>query len=303
MGPTGTGKTVLAVDLARALDGEVISVDSALVYRGMDIGTAKPDAGERGGVPHHLIDILDPAEAYSAAAFRRDALALIEAIRQRGRLPILAGGTMLYFRALIDGIAEMPETPRELQAELEAEWQSHGAEALHGELQRVDPASAARIHINDPQRLLRALAVYRVSGRSLSDWHGQPSASGYGGPMVKLGLLPADRPRHRALVAKRFEAMMAAGFEDEVRALYRRPDLSADMPAMRCVGYRQLWRYLDGEWDLETAVEKAVTATRQLAKRQMTWLRKEPDLQALDPFELQPESVVNGLRERLSWRK
>ncbi|EDY87589.1 tRNA delta(2)-isopentenylpyrophosphate transferase [gamma proteobacterium HTCC5015] len=297
MGPTATGKTALAVALAQALDGEVVSVDSALVYRGMDIGTAKPDWAERDGVPHHLIDIIEPNQTYSAADFRRDALALIGDVHARGRVPILAGGTMLYFRALLDGMAEMPESDPAARAGLEAELAQRGAQALHQELQQVDSHAAERIHLNDPQRLLRALEVYRSSGVPLSEWHVRAQQSAYAGPVLKLGLIPEDRPRHRALVASRFMAMIEAGFADEVQALYRRGDLRLDMPSVRCVGYRQLWQYFNGDWDWDLAVEKAITATRQLAKRQMTWLRKESDLTAWNAFELNRAESVDFVRD------
>lgn len=299
MGPTATGKTARSIDLAQAFDGEVISVDSALIYRGMDVGTAKPDAAERAGIPHHLIDIRDPAESYSVAEFRADALGLIEEIQARGKLPILAGGTMLYFRALLDGLAQLPEADAEVRRQLEAELSTRGAALLHRALAEVDPAAAERIHVNDPQRLLRALEVYRVSGRPLSEFHREQEAQRFALPHLKLGLIPYDRPRHRELVATRFAQMLEQGFMEEVEKLYQRSDLSLELPSMRSVGYRQAWQYLAGEWDFATMREKAVTATRQLAKRQMTWLRKEPDLQEWDCFELDPASLQRQVEDFL----
>lgn len=285
MGPTATGKTALAIEVAQRFNGEIISVDSALVYRGMDIGTAKPNADELAAAPHHLIDICDPRDAYSAAAFRKDALDLIEAIHQRGKLPILVGGTMLYYRALIDGIAEMPESDETVRAELESQLKEQGAQALHDELARVDPTAAARIHVNDPQRLLRALEVYRASGQTLTSFHEAQKAASLAYPHLKIALIPDDRERHRDLVAQRYDQMLEQGFLAEVRQLYQREDLHLDLPSIRSVGYRQAWLHLQGEYTFEEMRERAIIATRQLAKRQMTWLRKEPDLVTWNCFE------------------
>jgi len=275
MGPTASGKTRLAIQLAQALDGEVISVDSALVYRGMDIGTAKPSLEEREGVPHHLIDIIDPAESFSTGQFRERALALMAEITSRGRLPILAGGTMLYFNALFNGLAELPAADEAVRGQIDAEAARLGWAKLHGELARIDPAAAARIHPNDPQRIQRALEVYRLTGVPLSEL----CAQGRGEPppfnIVRLVLAPGDRQVLHGLIRRRFLAMLEQGFVDEVRALYRRGDLRADLPAIRAVGYRQVWAWLDGEGDYAEMVERGVISTRQFAKRQFTWLRRE----------------------------
>lgn len=285
MGPTATGKTAFAIEAAEALDGEIISVDSALVYTGMDVGTAKPNADELASIPHHLIDICDPAESYSAAQFRANALELIEDIHARGKLPILAGGTMLYFRALLDGIAQMPEADEVVRAQLNQQLQEQGAQKLHDELAEFDPEAAQRIHVNDPQRLLRAIEVYRISGKPLSVFHQEQKATQLDYPHLKVGLIPDDRERHRGLVAERFELMLEQGFLTEVEGLMQRADLHLDLPSMRSVGYRQAWLHLTGEWDYDTMCERAVIATRQLAKRQMTWLRKEENLNQWNCFD------------------
>lgn len=272
MGPTASGKTDLAIELAQALGGELISVDSALVYRGLDIGSAKPD------YPHHLVDICDPTDAYSAARFARDAGAAIEAIRSQGRLPILVGGTMLYFRALLMGLAPMPEADPQLRADIAAKAESEGWPAIHAELAAVDPDSAARIHPNHSQRLSRALEVYRQTGIPLSQFHDGPDMPAFGGDVLAIALAPEDRSVLHKRIARRFDAMLNNGFIEEVQALRRRGDLHRELPAIRAVGYRQLWEHLDGEYSLDEARERAIVATRQLAKRQFTWLRKWPDL-------------------------
>ena len=271
MGPTASGKTDLAIALAEALDGELISVDSALVYRGLDIGSAKPD------YPHHLVDICDPGEAYSAARFVTDARQVLADVRARGRRPILVGGTMLYYRALLQGLAPMPGADPAVRAEIEAQAQREGWPSVHQALAAVDPASAARIHPNHSQRLMRALEVYRVSGRPLSEIHGADDGEP-GIPSIPIALAPRERTVLHERIATRFHAMMAAGFLDEVRALHARGDLHSGLPALRAVGYRQLWEHLDGHCSLDEAVERGIAATRQLAKRQFTWLRKWPDL-------------------------
>jgi tRNA dimethylallyltransferase len=281
MGPTASGKTELAMDLARALPAEIVSVDSALVYRQMDIGTAKPSAELRAEVPHHLIDLLDPAEAYSAGRFRRDALAAMEAIRDRGRVPILVGGTMLYFRALQRGLAELPEADSVIRAELDEAAARRGWPALHQDLARVDPAAAARIQPGDSQRIQRALEVWRLTGVPLSSLQADGLEIPEGWRFLKLGLAPASRPELHARIEHRFRAMMAAGLLAEVERLFARGDLHPGLPAIRAVGYRQLWAFLAGECSLEAAEERAIVATRQLAKRQWTWLRAEPGLQYL----------------------
>lgn len=282
MGPTASGKTALAIELVQNLPCEIISVDSALVYRGMDIGTAKPDAAELALAPHRLIDICDPSDAYSAARFRADALVEMSEISAKGHIPLLVGGTMLYFRALEYGLSPLPEANAEVRAELEREAKVSGWEAMHAQLQRVDPASAARIHPNDPQRIQRALEVYRLSGQPLSRLQGQMQENALPYRLVKLARAPRSRAVLHQRIAERFNAMLALGFEDEVRHLLQRNDLAPEMPSLRSVGYRQMIRYLQGEWDRETMIERGIIATRQLAKRQFTWLRSYPDVHWLD---------------------
>jgi tRNA dimethylallyltransferase len=289
MGPTASGKTGLAVAWARRFDGEIVSVDSALVYRGLDIGAAKPDAAERGGVPHHLIDVRDPWQAYSAAEFATDARDAIAGILARGRLPILAGGTGLYFRALLRGLSAMPDADPATRAEIESEASERGWGVLHAELARVDPAAASRIHANDPQRIQRALEVYRLSGRAISAWQADaPTAPGLPCRVLKLVVAPRERAELHARIEARFDAMLAAGFLDEVRALRALPPLQAhpaatELPAIRAVGYRQAWEHLDGNSTAEEFRDRAIFATRQLAKRQLTWLRGERDARWFDP--------------------
>jgi tRNA dimethylallyltransferase len=276
MGPTASGKTALGVQLAQALNGEIISVDSALVFKGMDIGTAKPSLSERGGIPHHLIDILDPSEAFSTGQFRSLALELMSDITQRGKLPILVGGTMLYFNALSNGLAQLPAADPAIRARLDQELLELGNHALHQRLAKIDPKAAARIHPNDPQRVQRALEVYELSGQALSDFF-PDTAKNLPYHVRKLIIAPTDRAILHAKIAERFRQMLVQGFLDEVRALFQREDLNEILPAIRCVGYRQVWEYLQGETDFDTMTEKAIAATRQLAKRQFTWLRKETD--------------------------
>ena len=282
-GPTGSGKSEWALRLAQELPIEIISADSAQVYRGMDIGTAKPAAGIRARVPHHLLDIRDPAERYSAGDFARDARAAIARVHAHGRLPVVVGGTQLYLRALVRGIAALPAASPEVRARLEAEAAARGWAALHAELARLDPRAAAKIHPNDPQRIQRALEVHAVSGRTLSDW--QASAAPPAGDVrwLQFALIPGDRAVLARALAARFEAMLEAGLLAEVTALYQRGDLSAELPSIRSVGYRQLWAHCAGETSLREAVGQAITATRQLAKRQLTWLRSEGAYQALEP--------------------
>ncbi|NOV28613.1 tRNA (adenosine(37)-N6)-dimethylallyltransferase MiaA [Methylomonas sp. ZR1] len=277
MGPTASGKTVLGVALAQALDTEIISVDSALVYRGMDIGTAKPDIAERGGVPHHLIDILDPSESFSTGQFRDRALALMADMTERGKLPVLVGGTMLYFSALTQGLAQLPAADPEIRQRLDHELQTLGKDALHARLAQVDPQAAARIHVNDPQRIQRALEVFEISGRPLSSFFDANQQAEHPYRFIKLIIAPEQRSTLHDKIAERFDLMLKHGFLDEVQALWRRGDLDESMPSIRCVGYRQAWSYLSGEYDLATMRDKAIIATRQLAKRQFTWLRKEQD--------------------------
>ena len=284
-GPTASGKTAAALAVAAELPVEIISVDSALVYRGMDIGTAKPSAAELAAVPHHLVDILDPLQAYSAAEFVRDASRLIGEIHARGRHPLLVGGTMLYFKALFDGLDDMPPADATVRAAIDAQARTEGWPALHAELTRVDPVTAARLQPGDSQRIQRALEVYRVTGRPLSTLHTR-SSDAPPSPMAQattlISLEPQDRAWLHARIAQRFDAMLAAGFLDEVRTLRARGDLHLDLPSMRCVGYRQAWELLDAQaahgdaLALDTLRERGIQATRQLAKRQITWLRSMP---------------------------
>ncbi|AEF24062.1 tRNA (adenosine(37)-N6)-dimethylallyltransferase MiaA [Pseudomonas fulva] len=290
MGPTASGKTDLALALARVLPCELISVDSALVYRGMDIGTAKPDRATLEAFPHHLVDIRDPSEAYSAADFRRDALAAMADITARGRIPLLVGGTMLYYKALLDGLADMPGADAEVRAELEARAEQDGLAALHAELQAVDPQSAVRIHPNDPQRLVRALEVFRVSGMTMTQLREQQSeaaAEGGGLPytVAQLAIAPAQRQILHERIAKRFDLMLEQGFVAEVERLHRRGDLHGEMPSIRAVGYRQVWDHLEGRLSAAQMRERGIIATRQLAKRQFTWLRSWQNVHWLDSLD------------------
>jgi tRNA dimethylallyltransferase len=275
MGPTASGKTALSVQLAQTLNGEIISVDSALVFRGMDIGTAKPTLAERGGIPHHLIDMLDPSESYSTGQFRKQALALMADITQRGKIPILTGGTMLYFNVLNSGLALLPEADPAIRAKLDQDLEQLGKAALHQRLAAVDPESAARIHPNDPQRVQRALEVYEISGKPLTSFFIAAQAQDIPYRKIKLIVAPQDRAILHGIIAQRFKLMLGQGFMDEVVGLYQRGDLTDKMPSIRAVGYREAWSYLQGDYDFQTMTEKAIIATRQLAKRQFTWLRRE----------------------------
>ena len=287
-GPTAAGKTAAALAIAAEHDGEIISVDSALVYRGMDIGTAKPEPHELAAVPHHLINIRDPLDAYSAAEFVKDAQALITDIHARGKLPLLVGGTMLYFKALFDGLDDMPAASPEVRAALEAEAAALGWPAMHAQLAVVDPVTAARLAPADSQRIQRALEVYRVSGQPLSAFHAQQSAikkeaarADATGASALFSLEPADRAWLHGRIAQRFDLMLQGGFLDEVRALMARGDLHPDLPSMRCVGYRQAWEALAGTSPMAELRDKGIAATRQLAKRQITWLRSMPQRQVV----------------------
>jgi tRNA dimethylallyltransferase len=282
MGPTASGKSALAQALAARFPVEIVSVDSAQVFRGMDIGTAKPDPATRARVPHHLIDVIDPTEAYSAARFRADALAAAAAIRARGRMPLFVGGTMLYFKALREGLSALPPADPALRARLDARAAAEGWPALHAELARVDPVTAARLHPTDAQRIQRALEVHALAGVPLSALHGARAADAALGPALALALVPRDRARLHAAIAARFDAMLAAGLVAELAALRRRHALTAELPAMRCVGYRQAWAFLQREIDAPTLRARGIAATRQLAKRQYTWLRATAAT-ALDP--------------------
>lgn len=297
MGPTASGKTALACALADRFPVELVSVDSALVYRGLDIGAAKPDAATLARWPHALIDIRDPAQPYSAAAFRTDALAAMHAITARGRVPLLVGGTSLYFRALQHGLSELPEADVAVRARLADEAARSGWPALHARLAQLDPLAAARIGANDAQRLQRALEVIELSGRPLSELQRGGGSRVLPWRVLKLALLPVDRRPLHARIAQRFDAMLAAGFLDELRHLHARADLHADLPAIRAVGYRQGWQYLDGELDAAAFRDHAIFATRQLAKRQITWLRSELDARVFDPESVPPlDSVAAAVR-------
>jgi tRNA dimethylallyltransferase len=276
-GPTASGKSAAALALAERLDAEIVTVDSAQVYRGMDIGTAKPTREERERVPHHLVDIRDPAQAYSAAEFATDAQRLAREIRGRGRRVVLAGGTMLYFKALFEGLAAMPPADAAVRACIEEEAARAGWPALHAQLAGVDAATAARLAPNDAQRIQRALEVFRLTGQPLSHFHGQAARAPGLRPDLFLSLEPTDRGWLHERIAQRFDAMLAAGFLDEVRRLRARGDLHPELPSMRSVGYRQAWEALDGRHPLASVRERGIAATRQLAKRQLTWLRGLPE--------------------------
>ncbi|MBV2179887.1 MAG: tRNA (adenosine(37)-N6)-dimethylallyltransferase MiaA [Castellaniella sp.] len=282
-GPTASGKSAASMALARRWPIEIIVMDSATIYRGMDIGTAKPSATEQAQVPHHLLDIRDPAQSYSAAEFARDAAALAQDIRQRGRIPILCGGTMLYYKALREGLNELPSADPAIRQALDDEARERGWPALHAELARVDPVTAARLAPNDSQRLQRALEIWRGSGRAMSDWLAQsPRPVLPGWEFLTISLEPSDRAVLHARIAQRYRTMIEAGLLDEVRTLHARADLHPGLPSIRCVGYRQLWDHLDGRISLDQAIEQAIAATRQLAKRQITWLRSLPQRHAVD---------------------
>jgi tRNA dimethylallyltransferase len=282
MGPTGSGKSDLAMRLAEALALEIVSVDSALVYRGMDIGTAKPSAAMRMRVPHHLIDIRDAAANFSAGEFIRDAAAAMRDIWLRGRQPLLVGGTMLYFHALTHGIAKLPQANPDLRAAIDAQAQTLGWAALHRELAGVDPAAAARIHVNDPQRIQRALEVYRLTGETITSLQHKRMSVFHDVEVTEIAVAPLERRDLHTRIEERFGAMLSAGLVDEVRTFYERSDLTAEHPSMRAVGYRQVWRHLEGMSSLNEARIQAIAATRQLAKRQLTWLRRRERAQSFD---------------------
>lgn len=290
-GPTASGKSDLALALAARLPVEIVSVDSTQVYRGFDIGSAKPDAATRARVRHHLIDIREPYEAYSAGEFVADALAAIRDIHARGHVPLLVGGTMLYFNALLRGIAPLPVANPAIRAAIDARATALGWPALHAELGRVDPQAAARIHPNDPQRIQRALEVYEASGRPISDWQRDTRPPAATLRMLRYALVPADRAALHDRIARRFAAMLDAGFLNELETLRARPDVSPQATSLRAVGYRQLWAHLAGECSLDEAVLRAVAASRQLAKRQLTWINADPGWRRLDP-------LVSGMGER-----
>ncbi len=289
MGPTASGKSAYALELAERLGGEIVSVDSALVYRGLDIGAAKPTRDEQARVPHHLVDVREPWQPYSAAEFATDARVAIDAIVARGRIPILAGGTGLYFRALLEGLADMPHADETVRAGIAAEAAVRGWAALHGALAAVDAVAAARIHATDAQRIQRALEVHRLSGRSITSWQREARGERLPLKVLRLVLSPPDRAVLHERIEQRFDAMLEGGFLDEVQALRALPQLQAhpkplDLPAIRAVGYRQAWQYLEGDCDAATFRDRAIAATRQLAKRQFTWLRGELDARRFDPL-------------------
>jgi tRNA dimethylallyltransferase len=286
MGPTASGKTRLAIELAQTMGGEVISVDSALVFRGMDIGTAKPDMAERAGIPHHLIDILDPSERYSTGQFQKDAAQWILEIAQRGKLPILAGGTMLYFHGLLHGISALPAANPIIREALDAEARQHGWGFLHERLRTIDPVAAHRIHPNDPQRIQRALEIHQLTGRSMTEVIAENPPPRQDFDLIPIRIAPKNRELLAERIRQRFQAMLKKGLIQEVQALKDRGDLHLDLPSMRAVGYRQVWEYLDGAGSFDEMQTRGITATRQFAKRQMTWLRKESfqlELESEDP--------------------
>ncbi len=301
MGPTASGKTELAVSLVEQFPLDVVSVDSALVYRGMNIGTAKPGLDVLARAPHRLIDIRDPEDAYSAGTFVRDARVQIGEIHAAGRIPLLVGGTMLYFRALIQGIADLPKADNVVREEIEAQAQRVGWSAMHEKLAIVDPQAAARINPHDRQRIQRALEVFRISGRPLSAWQAAQSQSPPEFDFIKVALVPGSRAELHRRINQRFLDMLQLDFVSEVAALRQRPGLSAGSTSMRSVGYRQIWAHLDGRDDLEEATAKGQAATRQLAKRQLTWLRSESGLIVADPLEAGVKSVISAiLAEKLN---
>lgn len=285
MGPTASGKSALAVELARLERFEIVSVDSAQVYRGMDIGTAKPGPQLLAEIPHHLVNICDPSEPYSAADFRLDAISLVEEISSRDKIPLLTGGTMLYFKALKDGLADLPPADRSVRQRISQEAQEHGWPAMHRRLKQVDPVAANRIHVNDPQRLQRALEVFEISGKTMTEWQ-QQGLQPCPFKILEIAILPPDRLELHEVIETRFHQMLADGLIEEVQRLFNRGDLNHGLPAIKAVGYRQVWAYLDGQIDYETMVERAIIATRQFAKRQYTWLRNWRGLEQIAAPEL-----------------
>lgn len=288
MGPTASGKTGLALELVKNYPCEIISVDSALIYKGMDIGSAKPDAAMQKIAPHRLIDLIDPAESYSAAQFRKDALQAMAEITAAGKVPLLVGGTMMYFKFLRDGAAQLPTSQPDVRERIMLEGQQLGWPAMHQKLAEIDPQSAARLEPNDSQRIGRALEVYEISGKTLTQYwaeqaQGEPQELPY--RVVNLAVAPKKRSILHQRIELRFKQMLEQGFLEEVTRLYQRPDLHVDLPSIRCVGYRQAWEYLQGKYSYEEMVERGIIATRQLAKRQITWLRSWPDLYWLDSLD------------------
>lgn len=283
MGPTASGKTALAIEWAQRLQTQIISVDSALVYRGMDIGSAKPGIEERQGIPHHLIDIREPSQTYNAADFVKDALPLMEQISRQNKIPLLVGGTGLYFRALLDGLSDMPAADEEIRTEIQAEAEQLGWPAIHEKLKAIDPAAGIRIKPNDVQRITRALEVFRQTGKPITEWQQNSVRKKFPYRVLRVCIAPKDRAVLHERIARRFDIMLEQGFLAEMQSLMARPELNIDVPSMRAVGYRQAWRHLVGETTAEQFREEAVAATRQLAKRQLTWFRGELDLRWFDP--------------------
>lgn len=278
IGPTASGKSACAIELAKHLDGEIICMDSATIYKGMDIGTAKPDLAERQGIPHHLLDIKDPAASYSAADFALDAANLAKQIRDTNRIPIICGGTMLYYKSLLEGLNELPNANHTIRQKIEEQAQDLGWPKMHKQLEQVDPITAARLAPNDSQRIQRALEIYEASGKTMSDWlkqKRQPLLNDW--HFITVSLEPDERQLLHKRIADRYKSMLELGLIEEVQKLYKRTDLNPSLPSIRCVGYRQLWDYLDNKTSLDLAIEKSITATRQLAKRQITWLRSMPN--------------------------
>ncbi len=302
MGPTASGKTGAAVDLFQRLPIELISVDSALVYRDMNIGTAKPDAVTLKQAPHHLIDVIDPTEAYSAAQFRADALLLMAEITARGKIPVLVGGTMLYFKALQGGLGDLPEADAAVRAALDKEALQYGWPAMHAKLAQIDPETAVRLQKTDAQRIQRALEIYEVSGKAMTQLFAEQTITVLPYRLLKLALVPSDRSVLHQRIAVRFDQMLQDGFIDEVKALRKKyPTLHASLPSMRCVGYRQAWQYLDGEITLPELREKGIAATRQLAKRQLTWLRGMDDTVELDCLDIAlNKNIFNYINQFIS---
>lgn len=294
MGPTASGKTDLAMALCDRLPCDIISVDSAMIYREMNIGTATPDAEFLSRYPHRLVNILDPAESYSAADFRTDALREMAEITAAGRIPLLVGGTMLYYQALLKGLATLPQADQSIRERLVKEAEQSGWETLHRRLQQVDPVAAQRIHPNDPQRMQRALEVYELTGRSMTELWQEQESQRLPYHVTQLCVMPGERKTLHERIEQRFHIMLEQGFEAEVRALWERGDLNLQMPSVRCVGYRQMWEYFEGVWDYPTMIEKGVIATRQLAKRQVTWLRSWDNLHHFESAD--PNLTNNALK-------